>query len=225
MRHDVEFAPAAARLRPARPRDLPEDPEPVLADAAVAPNVVVAQLGSEVIRRVGALAGRRVPQQRTRRFERPAQVDRRRPGRRQERGRPVERSIGGVRPHRQRNPVRRGRADQRRTPHDHVADRPGRVRSRLKGDGLEPVRQERLVDDPDLAPVAAVSPVSPVAPVAPGEDGPVGDAADVHGAATPSTPQVTGLSLSARCTSSHAAQRAHRSRSVSRVAGPWSSNG
>ena len=95
----------------------------VRADRAVDGDVLVGDRVGGGARGVGARVGRQRRQARRHRVQRPAQVDGGGPRRQQRRARGGQRAVGRIRPHRQPDPVRRRRADERRAPHLHRRDR------------------------------------------------------------------------------------------------------
>ena len=83
------------------------------------------------------------------RVQSPAQVDRGRPRRRELVVCGVERGVARILAHGERQPIGRGRADQRRPAHPHVADRGRRFGDIAQRRDLELMRQPALIDDVD----------------------------------------------------------------------------
>ena len=127
--------------------------QPVLADARVDLDVVLANLGGAFVGGRDALVARQVADGVAHLIERPAQVDGGGPLRRQQGNGAIDRLVGGVGAQRQADAVGGRGPDQRRAAHLHGLDRRGRVLHGLERHDRQLVRQPGLVDDLDRPPV------------------------------------------------------------------------
>ena len=123
--------------------------EAVRADRAVDLDVLVGDLLGLRISGGGARLRGEWGEKLADRIQRPAQVDRGRPSRGKFLMRGVERRVAWILVHREREPVGRRRADQRRSAHPHVADRGRRLGDAAQRRDLELMRKPALVDDID----------------------------------------------------------------------------
>src|SRR6056297_2928770 len=145
--------------------DVAVDLQPVHADHAVGLDILVADPRGLGEGGRGALGLGQAREGAAHLVERPAEVYRGWPGRVQY---VVGFGQGAVRRiafHLSRDTVSRRRADERRAPHPHVADRGGEVCKAVERGDRKIMRQPALVDDPDLA-AFGVAPDGPVVGVA-----------------------------------------------------------
>ena len=127
----------------------PEELEAVAADRAVDLDILVGDSRRLGVGGGGARLRSERPETRARRVQRPAQVDRGRPGRRKLVPRGGERRVARILAHGEREPVSRRRPDQRRAANPHVADRRRSVGDAAQGRDAKLMRQPALVDDID----------------------------------------------------------------------------
>jgi len=118
------------------------------ADLPAHRHVVIGDPRRRVPSRRGASVGRQRPQFRRDRVQCPGEVDRCRPGGEQQSMRGIQRAIGRIVLHRQRQPVGPGDADQRRAAHHHRADAVGGIPCGPPLYDFEGVGQLGLVYDP-----------------------------------------------------------------------------
>ena len=125
----------------------------VLADGAVDRDILLGDLAGAFERHGEAPFRRRLGQHPAQFLDRPAQIDRGRPGRGQAFGGMLDAAVGGILGHGQRHAVGRGGADQRSAAHLHIADRPCRVIELCEAADHQLMRQKPLVDDLHRPPV------------------------------------------------------------------------
>ena len=134
------FLSAARRRRISRP---------CRADRAVDLDVLVGDSLGLLVSGGGAGGRREGAEMLAARVQSPAQVDRRRPRRCKLFMRGVERGVARILAHGEREPISRGRADQGRPAHPHVANGGRRFVNVAQRRDLELVRQPALIDDVD----------------------------------------------------------------------------
>ena len=141
---------AAPALSPMRVFD---QPEPVLADRAVDRDILFGDFPRPCDRGGKALFRRQLAEMAAHPVERPAQIDRRGARRGEAFDRAVEPLLRRVLGHRQGDPIRRCRADQRRPAHLHVADGARRIGGAREPENDKLMRQPGLIDDLDGSPI------------------------------------------------------------------------
>ena len=144
----VDRAGAPAAL----PRRL-DQPQPMAADGAAGRDVVLADGRRLLVGQRRPVVTPRAGEGGTHLVQRPGEVHRRRPGRREHRARMIERGVGAVFTEREAHPIGRGGADQRRAADLHGLDRPRRVFQRSQAYRVETVGQQGLIDNLHRAPV------------------------------------------------------------------------
>ena len=134
-------------------RQAAKDLEAVSADRAIDLDILVGDsLGLSV-----SGCGARLRDQRSEmladRVQSPTQVDRGRPGGGKLVACSVQRCVAWILAHGEREPIGRGRADERRPAHPHVADRGRRLGDSAQRRDLELMGQPALIDDIDACAV------------------------------------------------------------------------
>ena len=158
-------------------RGLLEQRQPVLPDRPADRHIFLADRGRLGIGARDPFAAWPIAHRRLHPVERPAQIDRGRPGAAQPCTRLVQRLIRGIGEQGEADAIGGGRADKRCPAHLHGLNRDRRRLEIAQSDDAELVRQQRLVDDrdraaigldPDGAPVCAVYPHAPLLTVGSG---------------------------------------------------------
>ncbi len=127
-----------------------DQPAPVLADRFADGDVLVCDQGGLGIGGGAPLGFRGAAQAPAHALDGPAQVHRRRPGGFEHCAGPLQRRVRGVLGGSQGHAIGRRRADQGRAADRHVGDGGGRSFGAGQAQGLQPVGQAALVDDPDI---------------------------------------------------------------------------